>query len=324
MKVLFIGFADLVHPWYDDFLEAIDGKHSVELYDPSSPLIPQFQDVQVVVDQGGWGSREMVDAAVTSGVKLWQVIGTGLNHLDVKHILERKLPLANTPGVYSGIALAEHVLFLMLCFAKNLDVSRNNIRSGIFYHPMNEELYGRTLGLIGFGGSSRALAARAWPMGMRILAIDVLDVSRAVQAEYHLDFFGNTADLGKLLRESDYLSVHIPLTAKTQKLIHQESFRQMKPSAVLINAARGEIVDEVALIDALRAGKIRGAGLDVFSNEPLDSDHPLLHMENVIATPHLAGGTRGTSRRRGKAAAENVFCIAEGQSPLHLVTSYDT
>jgi phosphogluconate 2-dehydrogenase len=96
----------------------------------------------------------------------------------------------------------------------------------------------------------------------------------------------------------------------------------MKPAAVLINVARGEIVDEVALIEALQTGKIRGAGLDVFSHEPLDANFiRFLHMKNVVATPHLAGGTRGTSRRRGKAAAENVFRIAAGQSPMHLVTS---
>jgi phosphoglycerate dehydrogenase-like enzyme len=185
---------------------------------------------------------------------------------------------------------------------------------------MNEELQGKTLGLLGFGGSARELAKRAWAMGMRILAIDVVGVPQEVQKEYHLDFFGDPTELGRLLRESDYLSVHIPLTAKTHNLISRESFRQMKPTAVLINAARGEIVDETALIDALQTGRIRGAGLDVFTQEPLDTNHPLLCMENVIATPHLAGATRGTSRRRGQAAAENVFRVAQGLLLLYLVT----
>jgi phosphoglycerate dehydrogenase-like enzyme len=321
MKVLFIGFSDVVHPWYDDFLEGIDGKHQVELYDPNLPMAPQCRDAEVVVDQGGWGTHEMIDTAIASGVKLWQVIGTGLNHIDVKYLLEKGVPIANTPGIFSGVALAEHVLFLILCLAKNVDESRKNLRSGVFYHPMNEELAGKTLGLVGFGGSARELAKRAAGLQLRILAIDALPVSKSVQEEYHLDFFGGSADLDKLLRESDYLSIHTPYTSKTHHLIHRESFTLMKPTAILINVARGEIVDEQALIEALRAKKIRGAGIDVFTHEPPDLDNPLLHLDNVIATPHIAGMTRGTSHRRGNAAAANVFRVAQGLPPLYLVTS---
>ena len=321
MKVLFIGFKDLVHPWYDDFLEAIGGKHSVQLFSPQAPLAPQFRDAEVVVDQGGWGTHEMIDLASASGVKLWQVIGTGLNHIDVSYLLEKGIPIANTRGIFSGIALAEHALFLMLCLAKNLDESRRNLRSGVFYHPMNEELDGKTLGLVGFGGSARQLAKRAHGMGLRLLAIDALDLPPAVKEEYHLDFLGGSKDLDKLLGESDYLSIHAPLTAKTHHLVNRQSFEKMKPTAVLINVARGEIVDEEALLEALQTGKIRGAGIDVFTEEPPDPHHPLLHMENVIATPHIAGMTRGTSKRRGRAAAENVFRVAQGLPPLYCVTS---
>jgi phosphoglycerate dehydrogenase-like enzyme len=106
-------------------------------------------------------------------------------------------------------------------------------------------------------------------------------------------------------------------------LIHRENLKLMKPSAVLINVARGEIVDEQALVEALRAKQIRGAGIDVFTEEPPKPDHPLLQMDNVIATPHIAGMTRGTSRRRGNAAAENVFRVEKGQSPLYRVTATD-
>jgi len=263
----------------------------------------------------------MIDAAVSSSAKLWQVIGTGLDHLDVSYIIGKKLPLANTPGIFSGVALAEHVIFFMLYFAKNFEVSSQNIRSGVFYHPMNDELHGKTLGLVGFGGSAKELAKRAWLLGMRILAMDVVELPRDLQSEYHLDFFGSPKDLDKLLTESDYLSVHIPLTPNTQSLIGRECFSRMKPTAVFINVARGEIVDEPALIEALKTGKIRGAGLDVFAQEPLNPKHPLLYMENVIATPHLAGATRGTSRRRGKAAADNIFRVEQGLQPLYLVTS---
>jgi D-3-phosphoglycerate dehydrogenase len=321
MKVLFIGFSDIVHPWYDDFLEALGSEHSVELYDPKSPRAPQFQDAQVVVDQGGWGTHEMIDTAIASGVKLWQVIGTGLNHIDVQYLLEKGVPIANTPGIFSGIALAEQALFFMLCFAKNPDASRRNMQSGVFYRPMNEELEGRTLGLVGFGASARELAKRAGAMGMRILAIDAVEVPRSVQEEYHLDFCGSPTELDRVLRASDYLSIHTPLTSKTLHLINRESFDLMKPTAILINVARGEIVDEAALLEALQTGRIRGAGLDAFTQEPLDPNHPFLHMENVVTSPHIAGMTRGTSQRRGKAAAENVHRVAQGLPPLHRVTS---
>jgi phosphoglycerate dehydrogenase-like enzyme len=323
MKVLFIGFRDLLHPWYDDFLEGVGGKHSVVMYDPQSPLAPQFRGVGVVVDQGGWGTREMIEVAISSGVKLWQVIGTGLDKIDVRYILEKGLPLANTPGIYSGIALAEHAVFLMLGVAKKLHESSNNLNSGVFFVPMTDELHGKTLGLVGFGASARELAKRAWAMGMRLLAVDAVEVPPAVREEYHLDFLGSPASIDKLLRESDYLSLHTPLIPATRHMINSQSFALMKPTAVLVNVARGGLVDETALIAALQSGKIRGAGLDVFAQEPVDLKNPLLHMDNVVATPHQAGQSFGTSRRRGNAAAENVFRVEQNLPPLHLITSVD-
>jgi phosphoglycerate dehydrogenase-like enzyme len=321
MKILFIGFRDLVHPCYDDFLDAIKGKYPVSLFDPKLSIPEQFGDVEVVVDQGGWGSHEMVDAA--AAVKLWQVIGTGLDHLDVKYILGKGVPLANTPGVFSGIALAEHALFFMFCFAKNLHLSASNIRSGVFYHPMNEELEGKTLGLVGFGASGRELAKRASALGMRILAVDAAQVPPAVLAEHHVDFFGRPEELDKVLAEADYVSLHAPLTSKTRHLINKRALGLMRPTAVLLNVARGEIVDQPALVEALQAGKIRGAGLDTFAHEPLDPSHPLLQMANVIATPHIAGGTRGTLRRRTAAAAENIFRTAKELPPLYQITTVE-
>jgi D-3-phosphoglycerate dehydrogenase / 2-oxoglutarate reductase len=321
MKILYIGFRDLVYPMYDDFREAVGNKYAVSLYDPKSSISDQFGDVQVVVDQGGWGSRDMIDAAKV--VKLWQVIGTGLDHLDVRYILDKKIPLANTPGTFSGIALAEHALFLMFCFAKNLHLSVNNIRSGVFYHPMNEELEGKTLGLVGFGASGRELAKRATALNMRIMAVDAFPVSPSVLSEYKVDFFGTSEDIDKLLAEADYISLHVPITSKSRHLINKRAFGLMKPTAVLINVARGEIVDQQALVEVLTEGRIRGAGLDTFADEPLDPAHPLIAMSNVVATPHIAGGTRGTIQRRVKAAAENIFRTEKGLPPLYQITAVE-
>jgi phosphoglycerate dehydrogenase-like enzyme len=321
MNILYIGFRDLVHPCYDDFLEAVLGKHPVALFDPKGSIPAQFSSAEIVVDQGGWGSHEMVDAA--KAVKLWQVLGTGLDHFDVKYILDKQIPLANTPGAFSGIALAEHALFFMFCFAKNLHLSSSNIRSGVFYHPMNDELEGKTLGLIGFGASGRELAKRASALGMRIIAVDALPAAPEVLKEHRIDFFGKPEDIEKLLVESDYVSLHTPLTSKTRHLIDKRSLSLMKPTAVLINLARGEIIDEPALLEVLEAGKIRGAGLDTFAHEPLDPSHPLLKLANVVATPHIAGATRGTLKRRTKAAAENIFRTEKGLPPLYQITSVE-
>jgi phosphoglycerate dehydrogenase-like enzyme len=317
VRVLFIGFQDLVHPWYDDFLTAIDDRFPVELYDTSRPFADQLKDVEVVVDQGGWGTHAMADAAAVAKVKLWQVIGTGLDHIDIKYFNDRGLPVCYSPGFLSGIGLAEHALMFMLCLVKKWSVMQKNLHSGVWYHPMTDEVQGKSLGLVGFGGSARELAVRAWAMGMKISAIDVVDVPAAVLDEHHISFFGGVKDLPKLLKESDFLSLHVPLTPQTMHMIDRAAFAQMKKSAFLINVARGELVDEAALLDALRSGQISGAGVDTFADEPLRPESPLLHLPNVIASPHIAGGTRGTSRRRGQAAAENVVRVAAGQEPLY-------
>ncbi|MBI1917231.1 MAG: 3-phosphoglycerate dehydrogenase [Planctomycetes bacterium] len=276
----------------------------------------------MVIDHGGFGGdRTFLDAALQADVKLWQALSNGVDYVDLEYLLEKGLPLANTPGPFSGIALAEHALFLMLALAKNYHVSQRCVRSKVFYQPANDELEGKTLGVIGLGASGRELARRAGAMGMRVMAVDVVDISQAVRQECHVEFFADLSQLDRVLAESDYLSLHIPLTKATRHLIDRRALGLMKPTAVLINVARGPIVDEAALVEALQAGRIKGAGLDVFEHEPLDPEHPLLQMDNVIATQHVAGTTTGTSRRRGQACAENVARIARGLPALHLITS---
>ncbi len=132
MKVLFLGTPTMLHPWYDDVLEIAAGRWPIQLFDPGKPLAEQLEGVSVVVDQGGMhGTRELISASREAGVKLWQVLGTGLDHTDVGYILEQGIPLANTPGQFSAIALAEHALFLMLLFAKRMVETQNSIRQQI-------------------------------------------------------------------------------------------------------------------------------------------------------------------------------------------------
>jgi len=324
VKVLFLGTSNLLHPWYDDVLEVAAGRWPIPLFDRSQPVGPQFEGLDVVIDQGGnHGTHELIDAACKVGVKLWQVLGTGLDHTDVAYILKKGIPLANTPGQFSSIALAEHALLLMLLFAKKFFASQRSVRNQVLCEPMNEELHGKTLGILGFGASGRELAMRANTMGMRIMAIDVVPIPPSVQETYGLVFSGTSAELPRLLAESDYLSVHVPLTRATRHLLDGAALSAMKPSAVVINVARGEVIDEAALVKALQAGRIRGAGLDVFPREPVDPNHPLLRLPNVVATPHVAGVTFGTSYRRAQAVVANVERVAQGLPLLYQVTSVE-
>ena len=321
MKVLYLNVPDMLQPWYDDFRTAVGGRHTVSLYDPAKSMAGQFEGVEVVVDQGGSvGTRALIDAALAAPVKLWQVLGTGVDHVDVAYFLEKGLALANTPGPFSAVALAEHAMFLMLYFAKRFDEHVANLRSSVFYLPLSEELSGKTLGLVGLGASGQALAARAKAMGMRIVAVDAAAIPRERLKELGVEVFVGPSELKTVLAQADYVSLHVPLTSKTRHLIDRKALDTMKPTAVLINVARGEIADEAALVEALESGWIRGAGLDVFAEEPLPPDHPLLQMPNVVATPHTAGQTYGTSRRRGEACAENVERVARGLEPLYRIT----
>ena len=321
MKVLYLNVPGMLQPWYDDFRSAVGEGHTVCLYDPAKGMAGQFEGVDVVVDQGGSvGTRALIDAALAARVKLWQVLGTGVDHVDVAYFLEKGLMLANTPGPFSAVALAEHAMFLMLYFAKQFDEHVRNLRAEVFYFPVNEELEGKTLGLVGLGASGQALAARAKAMGMRIAAVDAVDVPRERLDELGVEVFAAPSELELVLTQADYVSLHVPLTSKTRHMIDRQALAAMKPTAVLINVARGEIAEEAALVEALRSGGIRGAGLDVFAEEPLPADHPFMKLPNVIATPHTAGQTYGTSRRRGEACAENVDRIARGLEPLYRIT----
>jgi D-3-phosphoglycerate dehydrogenase / 2-oxoglutarate reductase len=322
MRILFLGEDHNLNPWHDDFVEAVVGRWPIARHDPARPPEEQLRGVGVVVEIGGsLGTRHLIDAAVAAEVRLWQILGTGLDHVDVAYFTERGLPLANTPGQFSAVGLAEHALFLMLCFAKHLNAGQRNVRSRVLWQPFSEELEGQTLGLVGFGASARELAKRAAPFGMRLAAIDTVPPAAGTLAQYGVEYLGGPDQLESLASAADYLSIHVPLIPATRHLIDEHVLALMKPTAVLINVARGAIVDEAALIAALRHGRIRGAGLDVFAQEPIEPDHPLLALENVIATPHVAGVTLGTSRRRGQAAAENVARVARGEDPLYLATT---
>ena len=191
------------------------------------------------------------------------------------------------------------------------------------YAPFGSELQGHTLGLLGFGGTGRQVAKRARGFGMRTIAVDVRQVAEKERDEYGVEWVKGPDDLDQLLQESDFVSVHLHLTPATRHIMDAHKLSLMKPSAFLINVSRGGLVDENALADALSKSQLAGAGLDVFSKEPPGPDHPLLNLPNVTATPHFAGQTYGTSKRRAAFAAENIDRIARGEKPLAIIEKRD-
>jgi phosphoglycerate dehydrogenase-like enzyme len=319
VKVLFLRQAQKVrmYPTYEAFVQAIGGRYEVVLFDPEKPAAEQFKDVRVVVDDGGsQHSRELIDLSIKSGVQLWHVTTNGLDHVNTSYFFERGMPFAHAAGPQSAVALAEHVLLIILYFAKNLHINRAH---EWFERVCNEELEGRVLSIVGLGASGRELARRARPFGLRIMTVDIAPVPRATLDELRVEFFGDLSHLDEVAAAADYLSIHTPLTDSTRHLIDRRVLGMLRPSTVLINVARGEIVEEAALVEALQSKRIKGAGIDTYAKEPLPADHPFLSIPNVITTPHIAGVTDGTFRRRAEAAAENVHRIAQGLAPKDVV-----
>jgi phosphoglycerate dehydrogenase-like enzyme len=319
-EVVYIVQLGNVEPWLADFGEAAEaGGLAFSVLDDESDLEQRFAGVSVVVDQGGHGTKAMIDAGAAAGVRLWQVLGTGLDHTEVDHIHARGIPLANTPGQFSAIALAEHALFFILSLAKRSREADRNAREGRMYMPVSDELADQVLGVVGLGASGGELVRRAGALGMRIQAVDVAAVPQERLDALGVERFAGLDGLDELLRTSDYVSLHMPLNADTHHIIDERRLALLKPTAYLLNVARGRLVDEEALADALRRGAFAGAGIDVFGEEPLTPGNPLLHLDNVVVTPHTAGVTRGTSRRRSQVCVENAKRVLAGQEAHFVV-----
>ncbi|MCC7165284.1 MAG: hypothetical protein IT331_22490 [Anaerolineae bacterium] len=305
-------------PWVDDVIAAVSPNHNLTLLDYTRPLAPQFKNQEMVIDFGGsMGTREMVDAA--HDARLWQVLGTGLDHFDLDYWRSKKMPVANAPGPFSAVALAECAMMFILMLTRHYNQAVANLKQLKMYKPVGQELIGKRLAMIGFGASAIELAKRAGGFGFKLSAIDIRNISPAEKQEYGLDFAGYPDDMDKVIAEADIVSLHLHLNQETRHTIDARRLALMKPSAYLINVARGALVDEDALVKALQEGKIAGAGIDVFGKEPPDLNDPIFALPNVITTPHIAGVTDGTSCKRAGCAATNADRLAAGLEPLYRV-----
>ncbi len=319
-KVLFVSSPDPnLHPESEAVVTTTVGvRHDLRRFDYGADLASQFADVDVVLDLGGsFGTREMLHAA--RSVKLWQVLGTGLDHFDLGYWREQGMPVAYCPGPLSAVALGECAMMFILMLARKAPLLRPNVEAGRFYQPVGLELQDRSLLLVGFGASARYLALLAKAFGMRILAVDIAPPSPEEADAHGVEYAGTPADLDDLLPKADFVSLHLPLNADTHHTLDARRMALMKPTSYIVNVARGALVDEDALADNLTTGRLAGAAVDVFSQEPVPPDSPLLACPNMILAPHIAGGTNGTARRRAGLALENCDRIAQGLEPLHRV-----
>ena len=300
----------------EDVLMAVKGKHDISVFDYQGPLAPQFEGVDIVIDEGGsHGTREMMDVAKSA--RLWQILGSGYDHFDLAYCKLKNIPVANCPGQFSAVGLAETALMFLLMLSRRWQFTQANLQRGIQGEPMGRELKGRSLGLIGFGASAREFARRVQPLGMRVMAIDIRAISPEEQTDFGLMYVGSPQDLDWMISESDFLSLHLHLNSETRHIVDARRIRLMKSGTSIINVARGALIDEEALYRALQNGRLAGAAIDVFAREPVDPNIPILKLPQVIATPHIAGATDGTSRLRAACAAENVDRIAAGLQPLY-------
>jgi D-3-phosphoglycerate dehydrogenase len=271
-------------------------------------LARELADADVLVARRDYVGRATLDLA--SDLKGIVTPGVGVEKVDVAAATERGIVVANSPG--NSVTVAESALLLMLALAKQMPMWIDAARAGS--EPTNEmrgmEMQGKTLGLVALGRIGRLTAALGRAFGMRVLAYDPY-VESSDLAEI--------IPLEDLLRQSDFVSLHPVLTPETFHLINAERLALMKPTAYLINTSRGGVIDEPALIEALRQGRPAGAGLDVFEKEPPSIDNPLLSMPNVIGTPHGLSHADESLRRCAEMTEENVLAIVAGRLPPYLV-----
>lgn len=256
--------------------------------------------------------------AAAPRLKLIQHQGVGYDNVDVAAAARAGIPVGLTPEGTSK-PVAEFVFLLILSLYRNLLVANQTLRQGQWLQwqlrPQSYNLLGKRLGIVGLGRIGREVAQRARAFECELAYYDVVRAPTEVEAELKIEH----TPLDNLLAESDIVSLHIPRTKETQGMIGAPELARMRPGALLINTARGGLVDEEALYQALTSGQITGAGLDVFALEPPGADNPLLHLDNVVATPHIAAGTRDALADKMRAAFGNMQRVAEGQEPRNLV-----
>jgi phosphoglycerate dehydrogenase-like enzyme len=278
-----------------------------------------LQDADFLCGFIGPLETDLLVSATARRLKLVQLMSAGYDRFNLDGARAARLPVAVNGGA-NAIAVAEHAVMLMLASMKHLHALDAAVRAGRWRGAAAgvgrvHELFGSTVGIVGMGRIGREVARRLVGWSVTIVYYDPLRLRAELEQELGVRYM----ELDQLLRTADAVTVHVPLNATTRHLIDAESLSLMKPSAVLVNTARGGLVDEEALASALREGRLLGAGLDVLSQEPPAADHPLLELSNVVLSPHTAGPTWESYPRRFANCFANIERVQRGEKPLWVV-----
>ncbi len=282
-----------------------------ELPPPHDVLLREVRDIDGLLSL----LTDKIDAQLmdsNSRLKVISNFAVGYDNVDIPAATERGIPIGNTPGVLTDTT-ADLAFTLMMAAARRIHESIDYVRAGRWktWGPkllMGQDVHGATLGIIGFGRIGQGMARRAGGFGMRVLYYDVYrrtDLEQSMGVIY--------ADLDTLLRESDFVTIHTDLNETTRHMMNAEAFGKMKRTAIVINTARGPIVDPQALYEALKAGRISGAALDVTEPEPLPEDSPLLTLPNCLVVPHIASASVVTRGKMSQMAAANLIAGLKGE-----------
>jgi phosphoglycerate dehydrogenase-like enzyme len=248
-------------------------------------------------------------------LKLVQLLSAGYDDVDLEAARRAKVPVSNNGGA-NAISVAEHALMLMLAVSRRVIWQHGNVSGGRWRGngpaPRMYELFDKTLGIVGLGTIGKKVARLAKAFGMRVQYYDIVRLSEDAEDALGVRF----RLLRELLKSSDVVSLHVPLNESTRGMIGAGELALLKPAAILVNTCRGPVVDEAALYRALSGGKLFGAGLDVFDQEPPPADNPLLKLDNVLLTAHFAGPTWDNHVARFRNAFDNVQRVARGEPPL--------
>ena len=278
---------------------------------PAEVLTKEGAGVEAILGTDRWTAAMLGEA---SRLRLIALTAVGFDMVDVAAATARGVLVTNTPDVLTE-TVADLTFALLLAAARRVCETERWMRAGqwqtLGVTPMGRDVHHATLGIVGLGRIGAAVAERARGFRMSVLYFDFVR-----REDLEREFGYRFVPLETLLRESDFVTLHLPLLPQTSGMIGAAEFALMKPTAYLINAARGPVVNEQALIAALQAGRIAGAGLDVYENEPLPASSPLLAMENVITLPHVGSATEATRQAMVDLATDNVLAVLQGKPPL--------
>ncbi len=291
-------------------LDSESDEQVVEFFERADVVLGDFTFVRHI-------TAEMIEAA--KRLKLIAQPSIGYQHIDVEATRRAGIPVVNTAGA-NAVGVAEHTIMFMLCLLKKALYAHNRTSEGhwgqVEMFGMNvRELMGKVFGIVGMGRIGQDVAVRARCFGCSMIYHDPRRLAPEVETGLDLEY----RELADLLREADIVSLHVPLTPETERLIGAPELAMMKPGAILLNLARGEVIDEAAVAEALISGQLSGAGIDVFTEEPVDPTNPLLRAPNVMLSPHIAGTTDESRGRMIEVTLQNIRSILTGGELVNVV-----